>query len=98
MLKNNQAKGDGFGFFEIGYTFFNSPGAFNRDQDRQEKLPYQEKKIALAITSKNVDLFSKAKNILTSFCREIIGQDVESRMFSDMQKILPVGHRPGMMR
>lgn len=76
-IKNNQANGEGFGFFEIGYTFFNAPGEFNKDKDEQSKLPYQEKKLALAITGKNIDLFSKIKDILTSFCREIIGQNVE---------------------
>lgn len=76
-IKANQAKGEGFGFFEIGYTFFNAPGEFSKDKDNQNRLPYQEKKLALAITGKNVDLFNKTKNILTSFCREIIGQNVE---------------------
>lgn len=85
-VKSNQAKGEGFGFFEIGYTFFNSFGELDMTTDGKEKLPHQEKKLALAITGKNVDLFSKMKNMLTSFCREIIGQNVDIN-FSDIESV-----------
>lgn len=78
-LRSNQAKSDGFGFFEIGSVFFNAPGNLPKDQESGETLPYQEKRLGLALVAASGDLFSRLKGMITSLLQAFIGQDIEVR-------------------
>lgn len=79
-IKNNQAKDDNLGFFEVGSTFFNAPGDISRTNAADsERLPYQEKKIGLALASNNRDVFLDIKGMITGLIQEVINPRVEVR-------------------
>jgi phenylalanyl-tRNA synthetase beta chain len=70
-IRNNQSKSNELGFFEIGNTFFNAPGEFNKQNDGEEKLPYQEYKLGVVLADKNGKTFSKLKDVTTNFLQEL---------------------------
>lgn len=76
-VKNNQAKSDDLGFFEVGNVFFDAPGEFDRGDNKESKLPYQEKRIGIVLAGKKREVFSELKSIVTNFLQEILGVDKE---------------------
>ncbi len=74
-IKNNQFKDDELGFFELGGVFFNAPGDFKKDNDSELTLPYQEKRLSIAIASNSKDIFLQIKSIASNFLRAFIGQE-----------------------
>lgn len=61
-VKVNQAKYEEIRFFEIGSIFLNNPGTINKDKDKKDNLPYQEKH--LAILEAGSDVYEKVKGKL----------------------------------
>lgn len=76
-IKTNQHKSDDFGFFEIGSTFFKTMGSFRKDNTEGEFLPYQEKKLGIAISGDG-DLFGRLKGIIESMFKNILSKEVET--------------------
>ena len=74
-VKNNQFKEDELGFFEFGSVFFNAPGDFKKDNENEETLPYQEKRLGIVIANNQKDLFLKVKSLVVGFLRELIPQE-----------------------
>ena len=75
-IKTNQFKGDDLGFFEIGSVFFNAPGNLKKDMISDEVLPYQEKRLGLALAGGG-DLFGRLKGIISSLSKNLINYEVE---------------------
>src|SRR5680860_28631 len=73
-VKTNQTKSDDLGFFEIGNTFFNAQGGYDRGDSTNTRLPYQEKRIGVVLASKN-NPFLKLKDIASNFVKEIFGEN-----------------------
>lgn len=64
--KTNQARYEEIRLFELGSVYSNIEGSVFKDDKREEKLPYQEKRLGILITDKNKDeTFSGAKGIIT---------------------------------
>lgn len=70
-IQSNQAKKENLSFFEIGNIFLNVAGEIPKDKKQNESLPYQEKKLGLALANYQGDSFSNLKSIITSFLNEI---------------------------
>ncbi len=65
-IKSNQAKFAQINLFEIGNVFLDSPGEFDKADGSSEKLPCQEKHLALALaTEVETDTFNKLKGVIT---------------------------------
>ncbi len=62
-IKNNQAQGN-IALFEIGNIFLNQEGIFDKEGNDEEKLPYQEKRLALVFSSDNEEIDRVAKGSL----------------------------------
>ncbi len=76
-IKINQAKSDNLGFFEIGSIFFNAPGDISRtNADDSERLPYQEKKIGIALSNNTHDVFLDIKGVITGLIQEVINHRI----------------------
>jgi len=70
-IQSNQAKKENLSFLEIGNIFLNVAGEIPKDKKQNESLPYQEKKLGLALANYQGDSFSNLKSIITSFLNEI---------------------------
>lgn len=77
-IKTNQSKSDNFGFFEIGSVFFNAPGSLKKDQSADGVLPYQEKRLGLALAGDDDNLFCRLKGIVNSLLQTLINYEVEA--------------------
>lgn len=91
-IKNNQFKDDELGFFEIGGVFFNAPGDFKRQESGETKLPYQEKKIGIVITSLKKNVFAEIKSLVHNFLLELVGQSADLQ-FSAFDNIPGWAHK-----
>lgn len=76
-IKNNQAKAERLGFFEVGKVFFNHPGNLKKDPNKNELLPHQESKLAFILSDNSSDLFSQAKGMIVSLFNYISNNKVE---------------------
>lgn len=63
-VKTNQARFEEIKIFEIGNVFFNLEGTYPTDDKKQGQLPFQEKKIALLIASKEKNDLSRSEGEL----------------------------------
>ncbi len=83
-IKTNQARFDEIRLFEIGSVYLpDIDGELQKDKNAQEKLPYQEKRIGLAIAgSAPDDYFSKLKGVIEylikHFNLEVIWEEIEA--------------------
>lgn len=73
-IRNNQAKSDKLGFYEVGDVFFKTPGRYDKGGGGEEYLPYQEKRVGLVVADK-IKTFSTLKNIVANFLNQICGTD-----------------------
>ena len=65
-VKTNQARYDNFGFFEIGSVFSSISGEISKDDKSEEKLPYQERRLAILVAGGEKEkVFAKAKGIIS---------------------------------
>lgn len=78
-IKNNQAKAASLGFFEFGLVFFNAPGNLKKEQNSDDTIPYQEKRLALAVATDNGDILAQAKDIVNNLLQNLISFDVETK-------------------
>jgi phenylalanyl-tRNA synthetase beta chain len=77
-IKTNQAKYDPIALFEIGNIFLNVAGGPNKDNEKTESLPYQEKRLGLIIAQNKGETFNSLKNIVFNSLNEIsAGSEVE---------------------
>lgn len=66
-IKTNQARHEEFGVFEIGSVFYAYEGKLAKNEKGQEKLPYQEKRLGIALAGKSADkTFNQLKIIIQS--------------------------------
>jgi len=64
-IKINQANEAEIGIYEIGSIFLNKPGEITKDDSNKEMLPFQEKRLALALAGgEEEDLFRKLKGVI----------------------------------
>jgi len=83
-IKNNQAKSNKLGFFEIGNVFFDMPGSIKKEKQGDEQLPYQETMLCVALAGENNEVFSSAKGIINSTLEYVLGSSVRlSYVLSD---------------
>lgn len=85
-VKNNQFRYDSLRFFEFGSVFFNAAGDFKKDNDSDSKIPYQEKRIGLALAANSRDIFSELKSLVTGFLHELVPQSNEV-IFSQLENL-----------
>ncbi len=76
-VKTNQARFNRFGLFEIGSIYSSIDGEINKDDQNNDKLPYQEKHLGIVVVGNKKDnVFSQAKGmieyLLTFFDLEIV--------------------------
>jgi phenylalanyl-tRNA synthetase beta chain len=71
-IKNNQAKSDNLDLFEIGSVFFNAQGNFKKDAAGLSTLPYQEKRLAMVLSSDKNDSFRRLKGLVASLLADVI--------------------------
>ncbi|HNX10767.1 MAG TPA: phenylalanine--tRNA ligase subunit beta [bacterium] len=103
-IKTNQYKYDEIGIFEIGSIFQDLPGDFYETKNKEERLPYQEKKLGIMLAGNNAgELFAKLKSIITRLIGHI-SQDQWEVIFvptdltpgyadSKMRAIIKVDHK-----
>lgn len=82
-IKTNQFKGDNFGFFEIGSVFFKTAGNLRKDKTDGNFLPYQEKRLGLAVAGET-DNFIYLKGIIDSLFRNLFNRETEAE-FSPLE-------------
>lgn len=75
-VKANQAKFESISLFEIGNVFLDVAGVINKHDKGSEKLPYQEKKLAIVLAGGKGDLFLSAKGIVDHLF-DCLGLDVD---------------------
>ena len=64
-IKTNQANEAEIAIYEIGSIFLNKPGEIKKDDSNKDKLPFEEKHLALALASDEADdLFRKLKGVM----------------------------------
>lgn len=85
-VKTNQFKSEAFGFFEIGSVFFNAPGRLPKDSAGETFLPYQEKRLGLALAGSG-NLFGNLKGVVAGLLVNL-HPDLEI-------EYAEVDHRPG---
>lgn len=107
-IRNNQAKSDRLGFFEIGSVFSATPGAVKKEKAGDEFLPYQETRLAVAISDSSSDLFSQIKGVIVSLLQAAINPEAEPQFLAlddlpawadakEAAKILFRGHDLGLI-
>ncbi|MFA5155671.1 MAG: phenylalanine--tRNA ligase subunit beta [Patescibacteria group bacterium] len=74
-IKTNQARNEDFGFFEIGTVFFRASGNLPKDVANGDFLPYQEKRLGLALAGGG-DLFDRLKGLLASLLKNLVDHEV----------------------
>jgi phenylalanyl-tRNA synthetase beta chain len=84
-IKINQFKDDKLGFFEVGSVFFNAPGEFKKDNETEDVVPYQEKRLGIVMANNESDIFISLKSLVSGFLREIIFQNEVT--FSEFENI-----------
>jgi phenylalanyl-tRNA synthetase beta chain len=71
-VKTNQPRFDNFTLFEIGSVYLPHEGEIVKDEESQEYLPYQEKRLGIVIANKNRnEAFSDAKGIVAQLLRKL---------------------------
>ena len=80
-IKNNQAKADSLGFYEIGDVFFKTPGKYDKGGVDNEYLPYQEKRVGVVVADKG-NTFTLIKNIVSNFLGDVCGTDEDVKFIS----------------
>ncbi len=80
-IKNNQAKADSLGFYEIGDVFFKTPGKYDKGGTDSEHLPYQEKRVGIVVADKE-NTFKLIKNIVSNFLSDVCGADEDVKFIS----------------
>jgi len=64
-IKSNQANEIEIALYEIGSIFLNKPGGITKDDSNKEMLPFQEKRLVLALAGDNEEnLFRKLKGVI----------------------------------
>lgn len=85
-LKTNQARNEDNGFFEIGSVFFKTPGTLKKDNTEDGFLPYQEKRLGIALSGDSEDLFGRLKGIINNLFQNLFGFEFTTE-FSAMENI-----------
>jgi len=78
--RNNQAKAETLGFFEIGNVFFKAPGQLKKDAS-DETLPHQEKHLGLILAQDN-DPFENLKSAVSGLLEELFGRETTVEFLS----------------
>ncbi len=77
-IRTNQYRYDDLSFFEIGGVFLNSFGNLKKNSDSEERLPYQEKQVGIALAGNNNEVFSAAKSIVANLIYSLISPQMEA--------------------
>jgi len=72
-VRINQFNFDEVRLFELGRVYFDAPGVYDKAGEDKERLPYQEKRIAFALSGKSGDYFYEAKGITENLIKLIFG-------------------------
>ncbi|PIR13076.1 phenylalanine--tRNA ligase subunit beta [Candidatus Falkowbacteria bacterium CG11_big_fil_rev_8_21_14_0_20_39_10] len=79
-IRSNQARYEEVGLFEVGSVYFNLPGDINKNNESNETLPFQEKRIGLVLAANSgIDVFSKIKGRLG-----LLGLDIDFEPIEDI--------------
>lgn len=70
-VKQNQANYNHIQMFELGSVYLNFSGEINKDNNNEEKLPYQEKRIGMVEASYSKDVFSALKGKVEYLFKEL---------------------------
>jgi len=85
-IKTNQGQAEELRFFEIGSTFWPAAGNFKKDNEGDEKLPYQEKNLGIVLADNGSDVFGNLKSIVDDLIKNIFGYKIEPE-FSLLENI-----------
>jgi len=76
-VKLNQYQFDNIGLFEVGQVFFNIPGEFKKEAKGNERLPHQEKHVAIVLADKQADLLGRLKGKVENLIKILIGENTK---------------------
>ena len=76
-VRNNQAKSERLGFFEIGSAFFTNSGRWPKETGSDQTLPYQEKRLGFILADDGAELLVRAKGVMMSLSSELLGRQTE---------------------
>ncbi|MBU1933817.1 hypothetical protein KKE87_01045, partial [Patescibacteria group bacterium] len=86
-IKTNQAQEAELAIYEIGSIFLNKPGNINKDDSGQDMLPFQEKRLAMALAHGQTEyLFRKLKGViefLLKFFNLTVNFELEEKLLED---------------
>jgi len=88
-IRTNQYRYDDLGLFEIGGVFLNVFGHLKKNSTNEERLPYQEKQIGIALAGAKNELFSEAKSIVSDLIYSLISPQIEA---SFVPTDMPIGY------
>jgi len=77
-VKNNQARPESFGLFEVGSVFFNAPGNLKKEAIGDEVIPYQEKHLGLVLAGNETDLFTQLKGMVDNLFKSLVSYEAEA--------------------
>ena len=102
-IKNNQADEAEIAIYEIGSVFLKKDGEIKKDDSGRDKLPFQEKRLVIALASDETeDLFRKLKGVIEFLLKylnlEVIFEfEITKYNKSTSAKIIADGHNIGFM-
>ena len=88
-IRTNQYRYDDLGLFEIGGVFLNVFGNLKKNSQSEERLPYQEKQIGIALAGSKNELFSEIKSIVADLIYSLISPQIEA---SFVPTDMPIGY------
>ncbi len=76
-IRTNQYRYDNLGLFEIGSVFLNIFGNLKKNNQDEERLPYQEKQVGIILAGDKNEIFSTAKSIASNLIYSLISPQLE---------------------
>ncbi len=70
-VKINQFNYDEISLFELGRVYLDAPGSYDKIGEDNERLPYQEKRVAFVLSGKKGEYFSEAKGLIENMFKNI---------------------------
>jgi len=77
-IRTNQYHYDDLGLFEIGGVFLNVFGNLRKNNQNEERLPYQAKQVGIILAGPKNDIFSEVKSIVSNLIYSLISSQVET--------------------
>ena len=76
-VKLNQYQFEAVNLFEVGQVFFNIPGELKKEAKGNERLPHQEKHVAIVLADKQVNLLDRLKGKIENLIKILLGENTK---------------------